>query len=335
MKNIVVIGGGTGTPIVIKSLLSTGYSNITAIAVAMDSGGKTGIIRSDERDKIIAISDLLRCLLSLINPTDLHLPQVKAFTDLISYIDGRNRNLGYTIYYGLLEKYGGDAAAVQKHFESLLNISFAGQALPITTKPTHICFSAIDGITYKGEHELDRQSMSANTITDVWLEPVVSASPQALEAIKSATHLIYAPGSLYGSILSNFLPTGVSKVLHASTAQKILITNLVSNRNQNHQFSPMDYFNIFAKYTNLNKPFDVFVCPDIDRISFEQKHPETAQNYAREHSHFLGWNTNELETLKSKNILALPSPIWSITPQFHRLRHDITSLGTILKTVIQ
>lgn len=121
---IVTIGGGTGAPIVIQSLLLAGFENITAVTASMDSGGKTGTIRSDERDRVIAVSDLLRTLISLIPPESNHIPQIEAFTSLAEFTDGRNRNLGYTLYYALLEKYQDDFPTVQKHLEQLLGLHF-------------------------------------------------------------------------------------------------------------------------------------------------------------------------------------------------------------------
>ena len=59
MRKIVTIGGGTGAPVIVQALLQAGYQNISCLCASMDSGGKTGIIRSDERDQVIAISDLL------------------------------------------------------------------------------------------------------------------------------------------------------------------------------------------------------------------------------------------------------------------------------------
>ena len=50
MPKIVTIGGGTGAPIITQALLLSGFKNLSCIAASMDSGGRTGIIRSDERD---------------------------------------------------------------------------------------------------------------------------------------------------------------------------------------------------------------------------------------------------------------------------------------------
>src|SRR3989338_7737610 len=100
MRKIVTIGGGTGAPVIVQALLQAGYENISCLCASMDSGGKTGIIRSDERDQVIAISDLLKNLIALIPSIGYHQEKpacrqagIRAFIDLVSFIDGRQRNL--------------------------------------------------------------------------------------------------------------------------------------------------------------------------------------------------------------------------------------------------
>lgn len=322
---IVTIGGGTGAPIVIKALIEAGVKDITAICAAMDSGGKTGIIRSDERDRVIAISDLLRNLLTMIPKNH------SAFAEMLNFVDGRNRNLGYTIYYALLEKYNNNFSAVQKHFERLLGIKFQGQVIPVSLMPTNIKFQTESGEVWHGEHELDRQAMSSNTIAKMWITPVVKATPEAQMAIRNANVIIYAPGSLYGSILVNFLPLGIKKALAKSKAQKILITNLTSNRNQTHDFTPRSYWKIFQKYTGLKKPFDTMIVPDLNRSEFENKYLKIASAYAREHAHFLGWDEKDFGDLDAKIIR---KDIISITPDLSRLRHDPHKLSRVFKSIL-
>ncbi|MBI2008299.1 YvcK family protein [Candidatus Amesbacteria bacterium] len=330
-QRLVTLGGGTGAPVVIQSLLLAGFKDITAITASMDSGGRTGHLRSDERDRVIAVSDLLRTLLSLIPPRSNHLSRIAAFTSLAEFTDGRNRNLGYTLYYALLEKYRNDFSAVQKHLEQLLDLHFSGTAIPVTLQPTHIHFSTTSGQQFIGEHELDRQSMSKNTITDIWLDPQVPATPQALAAITSASHIIYCPGSLYGSIIANFLPFGITTALHASRARKILISNLVSTRNQTHKFTPADYLHVFQKYTRLKKPFDIVVSPHLSSSQFTSQFPRVSANYDTEHSYFLGLDHPGPQPKDTKIIR---EDIFSITPHLNRIRHDSHKLARVLRRII-
>ena len=332
---IVTLGGGTGAPTVIQSLILAGFSNISAISASTDSGGKTGIIRSDERDQVIAVSDLLRNLLALISPTNNHRKNISAFTELLNYTDGRNRNLGYRIYYSLLEKYHNDFLQVQRHLESLLGIKFEGTAIPVTLKPTNIHFQTKDNFTFKGEHELDRQNMSKNAIKKAWLDPQVPATPDAISAIKQATHIIYCPGSLYGSLISNLLPQGINSALKQSSAHKILITNLVSTRNQTHHYTPFKYFKTLRHYTQLDKPFDTIITPYLSQKQFEKRFPQITSHYRSEHSHFLGWTKKDFDKLSKYSIKILKSDNFSITPQLNRLRHDPKKLGKLLSPLLK
>lgn len=340
MPKIVTIGGGTGAPIIIQALLLAGYSNLSCIAASMDSGGKTGIIRSDERDQVIAISDVLRNLISLISslPAESagtnHQKNINAFIDLISFTDGRQRNLGYTIYYALLEMYQNDFIKAQNHLEKLLGINFDGMVIPVTTDSTNIFFETKSGTVFRGEHELDKQSLSKNDIVDIWLDPDVPATPQAIVAIENADYIIYCPGSLYGSVIANFLPVGIKEALAASRAQKILITNLVSNRNQTHRFTPEKYLKIFRRFTGLEKPFDTIISPHISKKAFEKRFSKIAKSYALEHSHFLSWSKKELKNITNKDIKVLTSDIISITPHLNRLRHDPKKLSRVLKKLL-
>ena len=329
------MGGGTGAPVIIKSLLLAGFSNISAITASMDSGGKTGLIRSDERDRIIAISDLLRTLISLIHLKDRNKPNIKALINLLDYTDGRSRNLGYSLYYGLLEKYQNNFFKAQNHLETLMSIKFQGQAIPVSLSPANIHFTTISGNTHVGEHVLDHLSHSKDSVTRVWLEPTTAtATPEAIEAIKKATHIIYCPGSLYGSIIANFLPNGINQALKESSASKILVTNLTSTRNQTHRFTPQKYLKIFKNYTQLSTPFNVFVCPHLSTKRFNQRYPQIKTLYQNTHSHFLGWTKKQLKPLRSKGIKTITNDVYSITPQLGRLRHNPKKLAQILKKII-
>jgi len=70
-KDIVTVGGGTGSPIVNRALLLAGVPHINAIAAMYDNGGYTGKRRLlDETGKEVAYSDALRIMCSLIDPNN-------------------------------------------------------------------------------------------------------------------------------------------------------------------------------------------------------------------------------------------------------------------------
>jgi uncharacterized cofD-like protein len=335
MIKIVTIGGGTGSPVVLKSLITAGFKDIKAISASTDSGGKTGIIRSDERDRVIAISDLLRTLLSLL-PEKARLDKgINALYELFAYTDGRNRNLGYTIYYALLEKYEDDHLAVQRHIEDLLGTKFYGVAIPVTSNPANIKFKTASKDIYQGEHELDRLAMSKNIVKKIWLEPVVKATRDACKAIEQADFIIICPGSLYGSVLANFLPKGIKEAYSKSKAKKVLIANLVSDRNQTHKFCTDKYLKVFQKYTKQKKPFDFIITPNLTTLEFEERYPKVARRYRLEQSYFLGIDKSLSQKATDLGIEVLPADIFSLTEKLNRIRHDPHKLGAILSKILR
>ncbi|MBU1457528.1 YvcK family protein, partial [Patescibacteria group bacterium] len=223
---------------------------------------------------------------------------------------------------------------VQKHLETLISVKFQGQAIPVSLFSTNIHFTTISGNTHVGEHVLDHLSHSKDSVTNVWLEPPALATPKAQKAIREATHIIYCPGSLYGSIIANFLPEGIKQALKNSNASKILITNLTSTRNQTHRFTPQKYLKIFQKYTKLERPFDIIISPHLSTKQFNQKYPKIKTLYQNTHSHFLGWDKKHLKPIQSKAIKVITSNIYSITPQLGRLRHDPKKLAKVLQEAL-
>ncbi len=331
---IVTIGGGTGAPTIIRSLVSTGYSNIVAVTTATDSGGRSGMVRTDERDRVISIGDWANCLFALIDSQTGKKNNLQAFLELASFTDGRKRNLGYSIFYGLLEMYQNDFIKAQKHLARMLDIDFCGISLPVSTQPTNLFFETKNGNVYKGEHELDIYQMSKDTVIGEWFEPEISVLADVSAAIIDADYIIYCPGSLYGSLLANFLPKGMKKALSKTKAVKIFVPNLVSDRNQTHDYDLEKYFEILGKYTLLEKPFDVAILPYLSRKLFEETYPEISQRYADESSHVLDLKPDSDWSEKHMELKIIEEDIMVITPHL-RLRHDPMKLSKLWQNILK
>ena len=192
---IVTIGGGTGNPVVNESLLLAGIKYIHTIVSVMDSGGITGRMRTDSRGEEIAYSDGLRSLLSLLPPSDLETPKVKALKEILRRRNDRGQDLGYTIFSHYFNAQNG-FEEIQKLLETLTSLSFSGLVIPVTLKSTNILFETQLRNIYKGEHELDDKRMSADMVKRMWLDPQVETSPQAAETIKNSDFIFFSCGSL-------------------------------------------------------------------------------------------------------------------------------------------
>jgi uncharacterized cofD-like protein len=256
---VCTIGGGTAMPIINKGLAKAGFANIKSIVTTFDSGGDSGRIRTDERGEVLAFSDYWRSLVSLWNDGE----QKRIWEEMLRYRDGRGRNFGNTFFQFLSEKEGG-LGEVDELFEQLTGARLCGEVVPVSLKPSNVCFNTISGKQYKGENFVDDLRMSADVIENEWLDPMVEANLKAKEIMKNADLIIISPGTTYGSILPNFLPEGIIDAYKESKAKKIFLVNIFSMGNEVKKSTQNGYLEIFKKYLGNDKPFDLMVMADLD-----------------------------------------------------------------------
>lgn len=258
---VCTIGGGTAMPIINKGLIAAGFTNIRSIVTTFDSGGDVGRIRTDERGNVLAFSDYWRSLISLWKDGE----QKRIWEEMLRYRDGRGRNFGNTFFQFLSEKEG-NLGEVDELFEQLTGARLCGEVIPVSLKPSNVCFETISGKKYKGENFVDDLRMSFDVINDIWLEPQVSVNVKAKEVINNADLIIVSPGTTYGSVLPNFLPKGMSDAYNKSKAKKVMFVNIFAMANEVKKPVVSDYWKIFQKSLGTQKPFDLMVMGDVDKL---------------------------------------------------------------------
>ncbi|HPJ17008.1 MAG TPA: 2-phospho-L-lactate transferase CofD family protein [Candidatus Woesebacteria bacterium] len=304
------IGGGSGMPIINSSLVAAGFTKISSIVTTFDSGGDTGRMRTDERGRILAFSDYWRSLISLWMDGK----QKEQWEEMLRFRDGRGRNFG-NIFFQFLAERVGNLSHVDGLFSELTEAKVVGQVIPVSLEPADICFQTESKRIFKGEHNLDNLRMSLDKVVKVWLEPEVKANIEAVEAIRKAEVIIFCPGSMYGSVITNMLPKGMVEAYQKSRAKKILMTNIMSVANENNDFSQKDYVNVFGMYLNEKKPFDLIVMADITKLDGLMMR-KAKVNYAFEHSKPI-WIDKTY-----KDIETIMVDIAMIEEKNHRFRHS-------------
>ena len=317
-QKICTIGGGSGMPIINKALIRAGFKNIKSIVTTFDSGGDTGRMRTDERGKILAFSDYWRALISLWDDDK----QKEIWREMLSFRDGRGRNFG-NIFFQFLSEKEGNLSKVDSLFSSLTQAKLLGEVVPVSLEPANVSFQTMSGKLYYGEHNLDNLRMSKDRVVKMWLEPKVKVNKEAKEILGTADVIIVSPGSMYGSVLTNFLPQGMIEAFKKSKAKKILMTNISSVANENDGFDQDDYVGIFEKYLKCKSPFDLILMVDLDCLD-QNLLKKVLELYSLEHSFPIKYNGNS----KEKTILA---DIAKIEEKNMRLRHSSEKLGEIFK----
>lgn len=245
MKNIVVIGGGTGTFTVLSSLKKYPQLHLSAIVSMADDGGSTGKLR-DELG-VLPPGDVRRGLVAL-SKSD------KLMRDLINYRfkDGclGGHNFG-NLLISALEKITGDfSKAILKAGEIL---AIRGQVIPVTCDKTRLCGELENGKIIKGETNIDIPKHDGRLrIKRVFLKPQTRATSEALKAIKEAHLIVIGPGDLYTSILPNLLVKGICRTIAQSRAKKIYLCNLMTKFGETNGFKAIDFVKAIENYLGKN-----------------------------------------------------------------------------------
>ncbi|MGQ3683614.1 MAG: uridine diphosphate-N-acetylglucosamine-binding protein YvcK [Candidatus Loosdrechtia sp.] len=238
---IAAIGGGTGLPILLEG--SKTYSkNLTAIVTVTDSGRSSGILR--EEFGILPPGDARNCLVALSETEE----QERELYQLFQYRFNRGSlegmSLGNLLMAALTDITGSFEKAIKKA-SKILNIR--GKVLPSTLADTHICAELEDG-TYI-EEEFKVRAVGKKPIKNVFLKNNdVTPLPEALEEILKADIIVIGPGSLYTSLITNLLVSGIKNAIRNSKATKIYICNIVTQPGQTDHYKISDHINTIIKY---------------------------------------------------------------------------------------
>ena len=223
---IVVIGGGTGIPVLLRGLKEyTG--NLTAIVTVADDGGSSGRLRGDLG--ILPPGDVRNCLVALAHREPL-------MEELLQYRfsagELKGHNMGNLLLAALCGITGGFDGAVRGLSRVL---AIRGQVLPVTLADVRLCAELKTGSIIRGESNIPH---SGGQIKRVFLEPDnCRPTGEVLNALREADAIIMGPGSVYTSILPNLLVPGISEAIAASRAVKIYICNVMTQPGETEGYS--------------------------------------------------------------------------------------------------
>lgn len=143
----------------------------------------------------------------------------------------------------LCERTGSLREAVNQAAE-LLQVQ--GDVLPSTEDPVTLCAEFKDGAVVRGETQITGHR---GRIAKMWLEPEgLSPAPGLLAAIESADVIVLGPGSLFTSILPNFLIPGVAEAIRDAEALKVMVGNLMTQPGETDDFHASDHLHAIEQY---------------------------------------------------------------------------------------
>ncbi len=239
MKKIVAIGGGTGLSTLLRGLKEYDI-DITAVVTMTDNGASTGRLRRDM--DILPPGDIRKCIAALSeNET--------ALLDLFTYRFKRGfglsgHSLGNLLLTAMNDMTGDYNLAVEKICELLKT---KGKVLPATLKNVHIGAEFVDGKKVLGQTNITKYGYK-NIIDRIFLNREASANPKVLKALKEADVIIIGPGSLFTSVIPNFLHQELLDAYQNSKAKKVYVCNVSTERGETEGYTLKDHIQAVEKY---------------------------------------------------------------------------------------
>lgn len=223
--NIVVIGGGSGSSVVLEGLKKYRDLNLSVIVGMMDDGGSNAVVRDEFG--LLPLSDIRKSILALADNND-----NKLLRELLMYRfaneNMKGHTLGNLLMVAMADIVGSEIEAI-KTMSQMFGVR--GEVIPVTLNDVRLVAEYDDGSVVKGEHYIDEPERDIN-IVKFGLDGSAKAYPQALEAILEADYIILGPGDLYTTLLPNLLVDGIKKAIKKSDAKVIYISNLMTKIGQ-------------------------------------------------------------------------------------------------------
>jgi uncharacterized cofD-like protein len=164
--------------------------------------------------------------------------------------------LGNLILAALTDLTGdfGQAVKVAEHA-----LRTRGRVLPSTFESV-----TLHGVDRTGAEIAGQARLASNptAVARVYLAPDKPASnPEAIEAIRSADAIIIGPGSLYTSLVPNFLVEGITEAVRVSTAQRVYVCNVANFRGETAGLDAADHVEALFEH-GLSGAIDTVIVHD-------------------------------------------------------------------------
>lgn len=231
---VVAIGGGTGLSTLLRGLkLYT--KQITAIVTVADDGGGSGVLRQDLG--MPPPGDIRHCMEALANVEPL-------MAQLLQYRFREGGLAGQSFGNLLLAALNGIMPTFDQAVEGMSQVlAITGRILPVTTENVQLEAEFENGATVLGESHIGpcKREQDCRIHRVRLLPETAKALPAAMEAIEKAEMIVFAPGSLYTSIIPNLLVDGIVDAIRRSDALKVYACNIMTQEGETEGYTVSDH----------------------------------------------------------------------------------------------
>lgn len=238
---IVAIGGGTGLSMLLRGIKKI-TNNITAIVTVGDDGGSSGRLR--EQMGVLPPGDIRNCIAALADDDNI---VTKLFQYRFKTGEGLEGHSFGNLFITAMTAICGDMVSAIRESSKVLLIR--GRVLPATCDDMKLYAKMEDDSIVRGESNIPE---AGKKIMQLCCEPEnCKPTPDVVEAIKDADIIIMGPGSLYTSIISNFLVKDITRAVWNSKAKKIYVCNAMTQVGETDNYSVSDHIKTIFDHARL------------------------------------------------------------------------------------
>jgi uncharacterized cofD-like protein len=304
---VVAIGGGTGLSTLLRGLKQH-HITITAIVTVGDDGGSSGRLRTEFN--MPPPGDIRNCIVALadVEPLMSDLFQYR-FEQEGSALDGHS--FGNLFITAMTQVSGSFEQAI---VESSRVLAVRGNVVPSSLENITVCAEMADGGVIRGESRIVAERAE---IQRIFLDPPHPAAyDPAIVAILSADLIVLGPGSLYTSVLPNLLVHGITHAIHCSTATKVYVCNVATQRGETDNFGVADHLQ--ALHENVGGSI-------VDHVLVNSNLGPAASKIKPE------WSVNAVDPKGVEDLHGMVNVVLRdvVNPDFP-LRHDPEKLAAVL-----
>ncbi len=259
MKNVVTIGGGTGSYTVLSGLKNIPDISLTALVSMADNGGSTGVLM-DELG-VLPAGDVRQCLVALSEHSDI-------VRKLMNYRFENGSLAGHNfgnIFLAALEKVTGNFVKGVEVASGILKVK--GNVIPITKDKAQLSILLSNGKISEGENNIQNENLQNVDIKNIFYKNEVLLNEHAKDALLKADYIILGPGNYYCSLIPNLIVSGFKETIKKSKAKIIFPVNLTNKIEHTKGWKVSTYVKDIEKH--LGKKVD-FILVNTEKPSKEQ-----------------------------------------------------------------
>jgi uncharacterized cofD-like protein len=191
--------------------------------------------------------------------------------------------------------------------------------LPSTLRHVQLEAELLDGTRVSGETNISaaQQPIHRMVLSDPDAEPL----DETLAAIATADVIVVGPGSVYTSIIPNFLVCGMAKAVASSRAVKVYVCNVMTQSHETDGFSAADHVRAIVEQAGA-RVFDFVL------VNRELPAEELLQRYAERGSYFVYPDAEKIRALGFRPIVG------DFISQTAVVRHDPLKLAAAVMRLV-